>query len=254
MAMTMEQLRDAQGDPVYSSDGEKIGQVEEIFLDIDTQKPEWIGVGTGFLRMKRVLVPIHGATRVEDGFSVPYTKDQIQGSPDVDDDDISQETERELYSYYGLSYSESRSDTGLPEGGPRTGRGPAVDTDDEATLIRSEEELRVGKRQTQAGGVRLRKWVETEPVQEDVELRQERAYVEREPINQQVSDAEIGEEEIEVPLSQEEAVVEKQTVAKERIKVGKEVETRTETVGDELRKERVEVDEDAVQEKPEDRS
>ncbi|MBA3728822.1 MAG: YsnF/AvaK domain-containing protein, partial [Actinobacteria bacterium] len=104
------------------------------------------------------------------------------------------------------------------------------------------------------GGVRLRKWVETEPVQEDVELRQERAYVEREPINQQVSDAEIGEQEIEVPLVQEEAVVEKQTVAKERVRVGKEVDTRTETVGEELRKERIDIDGDGAEERTEDRT
>lgn len=263
MTMTMEQFRDAQGEAVYSSEGEKIGQVEEIFLDIDTQKPEWIGIGTGFLRMKRVLVPVEGATQRENGFSIPYTKDQVQGSPDIDDDEISQETEQELYSYYGLPSSESRSDTGLPAGGPSAeagtnldagDRGPNGDVDDEGSLIRSEEELRVGVRQTQAGGMRLRKWVETEPVQEDVELRQERAYVEREPINQQVSDAEIGELEIEVPLVHEEAVVEKQTVAKERVRVEKEVDTRTESVGEELRKERIDIDGDGAEERTEDRT
>jgi uncharacterized protein (TIGR02271 family) len=94
----------------------------------------------------------------------------------------------------------------------------------------------------EAGRVRLRKWTETEPVSEQVQLRRETARIEREPINQPVSEAELEDQEIEVPLRAEEAVVDKQTVAKERVSVGKDVESRTETVKDQLRKERVEVE------------
>jgi stress response protein YsnF len=57
-----------------------------------------------------------------------------------------------------------------------------------------------------------------------------------------VSGTEIGEEEVEVPLRAEQPVVEKQTVAKERVGLEKDVETETETVSEELRKERVDVD------------
>ena len=102
----------------------------------------------------------------------------------------------------------------------------------------------MGKRATEAGRVRLRKWVETVPVQEDVEVRRETARVEREPIEQPVSGAEIGEEEVEVPLRSEEPVAEKTAVARERVRLEKDVETDVETVSDEVRKERVDVEGD----------
>jgi uncharacterized protein (TIGR02271 family) len=233
-----DQLADMRGMPVYDSAGEKIGQVEEIFYDDQTDQPEWIGIGTGFFGTKRVLVPVEGASQSGDGLTVRYSKQQVKDSPDIDSDELSQSTEQELYSYYGLGYSEQRSDTGLPEGG--RGR-----VDDDATSItRSEEELQVGKREVEAGRARLRKWVETEPVDMDVELKRETARVTREPIDQAVSDAEIGEEEVEVGLRQEEAVVQKQTVAKERVGIEKDVDTARETVSDEVRKERVEIDGD----------
>jgi stress response protein YsnF len=79
-----------------------------------------------------------------------------------------------------------------------------------------------------------------------VNLHQETARVTREPIDQPVSRAEIGEQEVEVELRGEEAVVQKETVAKERISLEKDVTTERETVTDEVRRERVEVDGDGV--------
>jgi uncharacterized protein (TIGR02271 family) len=239
--MSTEELMSARGQSVYAADGGKIGSIEEIFVDEQTGQPEWLALGAGMLGSKRVLVPVESASRFEDGFQVPYSKDQVKQTPDVDSDEISQETEAQLYSHYGLDYSEQRSDTGLPEGGA-PGGGPQGSG--EGDVIRSEEELRVGKQETQAGRARLRKWVETQPVEAQVELRRETAHVTREPIDQPVSGADLGEQEIEVPLSQEEAVVQKETVAKERIGLEKDVEVQTETVSDEVRKERVDVEGD----------
>jgi len=246
---TTDQLIEARGTPVYASDGEKIGSVEEIFVDEQTGQPEWIGIGTGFLGSKRVLVPVDGAEFRDEGLYVPYAKSQVKDAPEIDSDEVSQETERDLYAHYGLGYSERRSETGLPEGAPgraerptkgRGRRGKA----DEAEMIRTEEELKVGKRDVEAGRARLRKWVETEPVETDVELRRERVRVEREPIDRPVGEADIGEQEVEVPVHAEEAVVQKETVAKERVGLEKDVETERERVGGEVRKERVEVEGD----------
>ncbi len=238
--MTMDQLSAMHGAPVYDADGDKIGSVEEIFYDEQTREPEWIGVGTGFFGTKRVLVPTAGATSTADGLTVRYSKEQVKDSPDIDSDEISQETEQELYAYYGLDYSERRSETGLPEGRQRR----AGTRGEQTAVTRHEEELAVGKRPTEAGRVRLRKWVETEPVQEDVELKKETARVTRERVDEPVSGAEIGELDVEVRLRAEEAVAEKRTVAKERVGIEKDIETKHETVGDEVRKERVEVEGD----------
>src|SRR5687768_8024293 len=114
--LSMERLDAMRGAPVYDSAGEKIGDVEEIFWDEQTRRPEWIGIGTGFFGTKRVLVPVSGAEQSDDGLRVPFAKDQVKDSPDNDSDEISQETERDLASHYGVDYTENRSDTGLPEG------------------------------------------------------------------------------------------------------------------------------------------
>jgi len=221
--MQMNQLQELRGAPVYDVSGDQIGKVEEVFADVDSQRPEWIGLGTGFFGTKRVLVPVEGVQPQGDGLAVPYEKDHVKGSPDIDDDQIGPETERELYAYYGV-------------------RAPSGDSDQAVT--RHEEELAVGKQQVERGRVRLHKWVETEPVAMDVELRQETARVTREPVDEPVGDAELGEEAVDVPLRGERPVVQKRTVAKERIGVETDVRTDHQTVEDEVRKERVDVEGD----------
>jgi uncharacterized protein (TIGR02271 family) len=232
-AMTMERVSEARGAPVFDSAGEEIGAVEEIFHDIHTDQPEWVGVGTGFFGTKRVLVPLESAELREDGLHVPYPKDYVKDSPDIDSEEISEETEQELYTYYQLT---------APAPGKASGKAKATGKQE---VTRSEEELQVGKRGVAAGSVRLRKWVETEPVNVDVELQRETARVTREEIDQPVADADLGEDEVEVPLRAEEAVAQKQVVAKERVGVEKGVETETATVSDEVRKERVDIEGDA---------
>jgi uncharacterized protein (TIGR02271 family) len=175
-----------------------------------------------------------------DGVYVPYSKSHVKDSPDIDADEISEDAERELYSYYGLQASERRSDTVLPEGRETRRKG-------EKEVTRAEEELQVGKREVGAGRARLRKWVETEPVEADVTLRRETARVTREPMDRPVGDAEIGEEEVDVELRAEEPIVRKETVAKERVGLEKDVEADVETVRDEVRKERVDVEGDLDQ-------
>jgi sporulation protein YlmC with PRC-barrel domain len=102
---TIEQVRDARGTPVFSSDGEKIGKVGEVFYDLDTNRPEWISIGTGFLGMNEKLVPMEAANLTGDGFTVPYTKEQVKGSPDADWSEgyISEAAEQELSTYYGMT-------------------------------------------------------------------------------------------------------------------------------------------------------
>jgi uncharacterized protein (TIGR02271 family) len=235
----MNTLSEARGATVYDSDGDKIGSVEEIFYDEQTNQPEWVGIGTGFFGTKRVLVPLEGADLRGDALHVPYSKSHVKDSPDVDVDEISEDAERELYSYYGIQASERRSDTVLPEGREaRKGRRG------ETEVTRSEEELQVGKREVGAGRARLRKWVETEPVEADVELRRETARVTREPVDRRATGAEIGEQEVDVELRGEEPMVRKETVAKERVGLEKDVETDVETVRDQVRKERVDVEGD----------
>jgi uncharacterized protein (TIGR02271 family) len=112
----------------------------------------------------------------------------------------------------------------------------------EQRLTLSEEQLSISKRQTQAGEVELRKTVETEHVSQPVSLSHEEVTVERRPISGEMSGAQIGEQEISVQLTREEAVVDKRAVPREEIIVRKNQVTDNKTVEADLRRERLDVD------------
>lgn len=107
-----------------------------------------------------------------------------------------------------------------------------------------EEELQVGKRQVQRGGVRIHTFVTERPVEEQVTLRDETVSVERRPVNREVTnaDAMFKEQSFEVRETDEEAVVSKQARVTEEVVVGKQVGERTETVRDTVRRQDVDVE------------
>jgi len=112
-------------------------------------------------------------------------------------------------------------------------------------MTRSEEELSVGTRSTEVGRARLKKHVVTEMVTKTVPVQREEVRIEREPIaDANVGDATdgpaISEDEHEVTLHAEEPVVEKQVVAKERVRLEKDTMTGEQEVSEEVRKERIE--------------
>ena len=109
-----------------------------------------------------------------------------------------------------------------------------------------EEELRVGKREVSGGRVRVRSYVVETPIQEQVNLRQEHVSVERRPANRPVSDADrtFQDRTIEATEKREEAVVSKDARVKEELVVKKDVDQRTQTVSDTVRKTEVEVDDE----------
>jgi uncharacterized protein (TIGR02271 family) len=109
-----------------------------------------------------------------------------------------------------------------------------------------EEELNVGKRQVEGGRVRVRSYVVETPVQEQVNLREERVHVERRPTDRPLtgSDNVFQDRTIEVEEKSEEAVVSKDARVKEELVVKKDVEQRTETVSDTVRRTEVEVEDE----------
>lgn len=247
MASTsFEEIRAAKGRPVFAAGGERIGDVDEIYYDYETHTPAFIGIGTGFIATRRVLVPAQGATVAADGVHVQYPRSLVETAPDLGEGHITDEQGAALYEHYGLEPPDDAA--GLSDPATETTAMPVVEAEEAPAVTRAEEELRVSKAPVEAGRVRLRKWVETEPVELDVRLRRETAHVRREPVNEPAEGIELADQEIEVRLSAEQPVVEKVTVAKERIVLEKGVETETRTIQDELRKERVDVSHDGLDE------
>ena len=125
-----------------------------------------------------------------------------------------------------------------------TGRDDAATADETIPVV--EEQLRVGKRDVERGGVRVRSYVEETPVEEQVELHEEHVEVERIPVNETVRGAEaenlFRERSIELTEHAEEAVVGKEAIVREEIGIHKDVDRRTETISDTVRRTKVDVD------------
>jgi uncharacterized protein (TIGR02271 family) len=255
MTPTDSAVAEWRGSTAVDSDGQKIGTIEEIYMDTETGRPEWLAVKTGMFGSKVSFIPIAEASEAGGEVRVPYDKQQVKDAPNAEaDGELSQEEEAGLYSHYGLDYSEARSDSGLPEGnGGHADRDPvghdtSGPTTDDA-MTRSEEELRVGKASRERGRARLRKYVVTEQVEQTVPVQREEVRVEREPITDaNVGDAKdgpaISEEEHEVTLHEEEVVVEKRAVPKERVRMDKQTVTEDETISEQVRKEQIEAEGD----------
>jgi uncharacterized protein (TIGR02271 family) len=235
---------DYRGRTLVDRDGEKIGTVDEVYTDREGGGPEWALVHTGLLGTKKNFVPLRGASANGEDVRVTVDKQAVKDAPSVDpDQELSDAEERQLYQHYGVAF-DGDDDARRPDGGDgRAVSGPATDE----AMTRSEEELRVGTEKREAGRVRLRKYVVTEQVQKTVPVQREEVRVEREPItdanvDEATDGPAISEDEHEVVLHEEQPVVEKRAVPKERVRLDKDTVTDEHEVSEEVRKEQIEVD------------
>jgi uncharacterized protein (TIGR02271 family) len=247
-------------------DGEKIGKVDELYVDREGGQPEWALVHSGLFGTRKTFVPLRGAQPDGEDVRIPIEKAQVKDAPHVEPDgQLSDAEERQLFEHYGVPYTNEgsttatgapapgRGDTGDERRFERTGKGRETtghDTSGPSTddaMTRSEEEMRVGTERVETGRARLRKYVVTEEVKQTVPVEREEVRIEREPI----TDANVGratdgpaisEEEREVVLHEEKPVVEKKVVPKERVRLEKDQVTEDREVSGEVRKERIDTD------------
>ena len=254
MTITNQDVQSMVGQNMVDRNGDKVGTVEDIYLDQDTRQPEWALVNMGLFGSKQSFVPLANAQVVEGGLQTAYDKAQVKDAPRAEPDgELSQDEEAQLYHHYGFQYSEDRSDSGLPAGGgQRPERGEVRDTsgpNTDSAMTRSEEELSVGKVRRPSELVRLRKEIVTENVTTTVPVEKEVLRVERETItDQNVGDAmrgaDLSTEESEITLSEEEVVVDKKVVPKERVRLEKDVEVDQREVKESVRKEQITTEKD----------
>ncbi|HLM77168.1 MAG TPA: DUF2382 domain-containing protein [Rubrobacteraceae bacterium] len=111
-------------------------------------------------------------------------------------------------------------------------------------MQRSEEELRAGTREREAGRMNVRKRVRTDREQVRVPKRREEVSVERVPVEEgrEASEAQIGDDEVSMPVVEEEVVTEKRPVVKEELRIRKDVVPEEDVVEEDVRKEEVEID------------
>src|ERR671921_1606537 len=240
------------GYEVYDRNGEKIGKVDDLFVD-ENDQPEYLGVKMGFLGFEGTsLIPWELTKGDKEGHRIEVSVDkaQVKEGPSFNDDqDITPEYEEQVYSHYGLEHAQTNGDRGgygeyygdepghvgpgIREGDTESGefRGHSEDDEgvnqsgtsdledeDELRVQRTEEELRAGTREREAGALNVRKRVRTDREQVRVPTRREEVSVERVPVNEERTGAEIGEDEVSVPVVEDEEVVE-EDVRKEEVDI-----------------------------------
>lgn len=266
----LDQLDDfkvAEGDPdvrgweVMASDGRKIGEVDQLLIDRTAMKVRYLDVDldddvVANDKNRHVLIPIGYARLNESDDRImvdSLASTDIAAIPAYTRGPVTRDYETSLrqsfdrdYTTAGVAAVDTDTDRDFYDhdhyddnrffGGRRDVEGG------EERITLSEEELAIGKRQHAAGEVEIEKHVETEHVRETVPVMREEVTVERRPIEAgSRTDAQIGEDEIRIPLTEEEVVVDKRTIAKEELVVKKHQVQDERVVEADLRKERAEV-------------
>jgi uncharacterized protein (TIGR02271 family) len=227
------------GHDVVDNNRNKVGTLDCLWTD-HTGQPAFLGVKTGWFMGKTHVVPAHAASVSERGraIRVAYDADRIKEAPACEGDvQLDEATERRISSYYGIPF-ETQQTTRTEQQTERS-----AGAREQASVPLREEELKVGKREVEYGGIRLRKIIRTETVNQPVELQREEIMVERVPGKQSAERGKaFQQEDIFIPLRREEPVVQKEARVREEVRVSKRTETDRKTVSEQVRKEDVQVE------------
>jgi stress response protein YsnF len=257
-------LRGWGGHDLVDRDGVKAGSIVDLYIDEQTKQPTWGLVRTGLLGSRQTLVPMGQATvplavivSGAGSVQVPFESAAILDAPSVAvGEEISEATAIALRRYYGLGDppapaegdhgpSDTESlDAGAEPAAKTTAAMTSASTEPSGTMIRSEEELRVLLRR-RARRVRVQRYVVTDYVTTTIPVRREELRL-VEALGQEASrtapPALPGGASWEMVLHQEEPVVSKQVVARERVRLHVQTITEHRRISGEVRKERIQVD------------
>ena len=272
-------IEDLANATAYDVDGDKVGGVKDVYVNDTTGQPDFVSVNHGLFGGGDSIVPLRGHTLRDGELHLAFPKERIEDAPDLDENGhLTTEDQDAFYRHYGL---ENTQDVTTYETGNRfaetgaagaagtagagagyaagernvetdvdTERRDVVDADrrdvaDNGEIIRSEEQLNVSKDRVETGEVRLRKYVVNETETVEVPVEREEVRVVREPItdaDRANYDSNIGEQEASVTLSEERVNVSKESVPVEKVSLEKDTVRDTETVSEQVRKERFETD------------
>lgn len=259
---------DVRGWDVMSADGRRIGEVDDLLVDPAAMKVRYLDVEVhkdyrGGNRDNHILIPIGRAQLHErdDNVLVNGLEASKVSTIPAYSGRLDREYENSLRTHFGGTaaaagaadyYSDRDFDETGFYGARRGTAGTGADRDDRASRSRgseehvtlSEEQLAVGKTRQQAGEVRVGKHVESKHVKEEVPVTREEVSIERRPADRMSAEAgtRIENDEVRVPVYEEEVVTEKRTVPKEELVVKKHQVRDTESVEADLRREKADVE------------
>lgn len=256
---------DIRGWDVKNDAGKRLGEVDELIFDVQSQKVRYLVLDLEDNELdlddREVLVPIGIAQlhKEDDDVILPgVTAEQLSSLPEYDEDRFDDDAERSTRNVFGAlgAGAAGTAVTGMANTGKESDfyehehfndenlyRNRSGKTDTTIPVIK--EDLEIGKREEERGGIRLRSRIVETPVEEKVRLREEHVHVEREPVDRPVSQRDLDnlqEEEIELRERAEVPVVNKEARVVEEISLNKEVTEREENISDTVRNTEVDID------------
>lgn len=192
----------AIGSTAYGSDGESVGTVETFYTDDVTGATTWVSVSSGLLGRKQVIAPAEDAAFTDGRLQLTVPSGSVSSAPKMSGEHLSPEDEEALRRHYAQARATSvddvdrRSDTddvdrrsAVGGVGDTTAPTQVIDTSQarevaghgDGSMVRSEEQLRVGTEEVAAKRMRVVKYVVTEEVQISVPIRREEIRIEEVP-------------------------------------------------------------------------
>lgn len=102
------------GKVIVDREGDKIGKLQDVYVDVETDVPQFGTVKEGFLDRHLTFVPLAGVTVGPDELRVTVLKEQVRSAPDLDlrGQEMSQADESALYHHFGMNYTAISSESG----------------------------------------------------------------------------------------------------------------------------------------------
>lgn len=104
-------IKDLFNATAYDKNGEKLGDVNEVFVDDQSGQPTFVEVNHGLFGMNSSLVPLRGHDFSGDDLKLGFSKDRIKDAPDFDSDKpLTPEAQSDIFKHYGLDNARDVTD------------------------------------------------------------------------------------------------------------------------------------------------
>jgi uncharacterized protein YrrD len=114
LVVTHRNIAEWHGKQLVDREGDKIGKLEDVYVDVETDEPVFGTVKEGLIHRHLTFVPLAGLTIGPDSLQVTVSKEQVEGAPDIESqgEELSQADESSLYHYYQLNYTPPDTQSG----------------------------------------------------------------------------------------------------------------------------------------------
>ena len=102
------------GKMLFDRDGEKVGKLQDVYVDVETDEPQFATVKEGLIGRHLTFVPLGGLQVGPDSLQLPVAKEQVRSAPNIElhGDELSQADESTLYHHYELNYTPPATQSG----------------------------------------------------------------------------------------------------------------------------------------------